>query len=66
MPNDPAFPVVEITRHIVSPGLSAIEVYTLALLAAQVAHSGIANITFAEIASAKDVAEKALAHRVQE
>ena len=76
MPHSPAFPTSELTRHVVTPGLTAHEIATIAFMAALMPrlprsdHPPLAgdpaeHEVIAEIARlAKACADAALAHRL--
>ncbi len=48
MPERPAFPVEEITRHITDPGITATEYAAIAFMAAEISRSGMASLDASE------------------
>lgn len=63
MPNTPAYPITEATRHVVTPGITTRELYVMHMLAAQVANIGAHNVDQAHIDRCGVLADMALSHR---
>ncbi|RIA01362.1 hypothetical protein D1122_01490 [Cereibacter sphaeroides] len=63
MPHKSAFPVLEITRHHSTEGITVHELTTALILSGHAAHAGVAAIGPEEVNAAKHVADLALQHR---
>ncbi|WP_420023734.1 hypothetical protein ACN9JG_06135 [Cereibacter azotoformans] len=63
MPNNPAFPATEVSRHVVTSGLTAHEAFTLAALPACIATASPDERPEQTAARAKAFADAALSHR---
>ncbi|WYK06467.1 hypothetical protein DWF04_016440 [Cereibacter sphaeroides f. sp. denitrificans] len=63
MPNSPAFPTSELTRHVVAAGLTAHEVFTLAALPACIMTATPVETADETAGRAKAFADAALSHR---